>query len=613
MADWTDYLNQVKGFEGFTPRATWDYKQSSNGYGTRAQYPGEVVDRGEADRRLNTEWGQANNQVRAFASDLTPGQEAALTSLTFNAGPGWQKAGLGQAVKAGDWDTARTLFAQYNKAGGEVLPGLVARRNAELSWLGGPPHSTDAPTQQLPPTRQAPPMADEQQDTGILGGLTRAMRSPLFLTGASIFNQAYQPGGNVGAGIMGGLQAAQQANAADLQNLKTQREMQRQQQTDQFWQQLRGAQPPEWAKGLPPALLGIAGQLPPDQAALLITNHIQGTLKQAEPMYQAQLKKAQLEADQPSEEFKVIGKDQYGGDRYGWVNRHTQVVRPADLGATSQNDAHPGMTGEEFLKTLPTSIGTQVKGIAEGRIPYPGAFALKNPYWQRVTEALSRYEPNADANLFRTRYATQKDFATGAMGKNIASFNTALGHMHDLYTQIDGLGNLDTLPILNGPINVIAGATSGTSQAKIDQFNATASKVLAEAEKAFKGTGATVFDMQHARAELNASKSPSSLKATVRKYLDLMESRIEAIGDQYNRGMGVAQPRAALSLLSPKSQKIVAELKKKEVGGGDHMVASPQPAPDPSSAPIPGAKLAPDGRWYVPDPNRPGKFMQVQQ
>jgi hypothetical protein len=34
------YLDAIKGFEGYTPQAQWDYKQSSSGYGTKAQ-PGD--------------------------------------------------------------------------------------------------------------------------------------------------------------------------------------------------------------------------------------------------------------------------------------------------------------------------------------------------------------------------------------------------------------------------------------------------------------------------------------------------------------------------------------------------------------------------------------------
>lgn len=319
------------------------------------------------------------------------------------------------------------------------------------------------------------------------------------------------------------------------------------------------------------------------------------------------------ELEEPQWDVVEIGKDKYGNPIKGWANKRTQEVRPIQPGM-QQAGIDPNLHGEEFLKTLDPQMAATVKAIAEGRQPYPGAFAMKQPYWQKVTEYLSQYEPNADANLYRTRYATQRDIATGKMGQNIASFNTALGHMHDLYKQIDGLGNFDTMPILNGPINAVAGAVSGDAQARINTFNATKQKVIEETTKAFKGTGGTVHDLETAERELSSSASPAALKATVRKYLDLMKSRIEAIGDQYNRGMSAAQPRAAISLLSPHSQKIVSELEGGSGSGhaGNYMVGSPQPAPPPQAAPVDGAKQAPDGHWYLPDPQRPGKYLMVQ-
>jgi lysozyme len=131
------YIDAIKGFEGFTPKAQWDYSQHSNGYGTRALYPGEVIDQQEATDRLHRELGSAASQVDARYPDLPAGQRAALTSLTYNAGPGWMRSGLGAAVGAGDWDTAGRLFLGYNKAGGQVLPGLANRRAAEATWLSG--------------------------------------------------------------------------------------------------------------------------------------------------------------------------------------------------------------------------------------------------------------------------------------------------------------------------------------------------------------------------------------------------------------------------------------------------------------------------------------------
>lgn len=140
------YLDQIKGFEGYTEQPQWDFKQYSSGYGTKAQ-PGEVIDQAEAEKRFSSAIDQAAAHVDSINPNLPPGVRAALTSLTYNAGPGWAQSGLGEAIKAGDLEKARGIFPQYNKAGGEVNNGLVARRGKELTWWDGqpqPPQATPA-------------------------------------------------------------------------------------------------------------------------------------------------------------------------------------------------------------------------------------------------------------------------------------------------------------------------------------------------------------------------------------------------------------------------------------------------------------------------------------
>lgn len=127
----------VKGFEGYAAKAYPDYKQYSVGYGTRATSPNEVIDKAEAERRLQTELGKAKSIVQAFAPNAPPGVQNALTSLTYNAGDKWTRSGLGALVKAGDYQGAQQRLLQYNKAGGVTNTGLVKRRAAEAQWMGG--------------------------------------------------------------------------------------------------------------------------------------------------------------------------------------------------------------------------------------------------------------------------------------------------------------------------------------------------------------------------------------------------------------------------------------------------------------------------------------------
>lgn len=154
------YVTAIQGFEGFTPRAKWDVRQNSNGYGTRARAPGEVIDRAEAALRLDAELGDASARVRSFHPGLDAGTHAALTSLTFNAGPAWMSSGLGSAVKAGDQAGIRQRFAQYTKANGQEMPGLQTRRTAEAGWMGmaapATPAQTQEPTMTIGPGMTAP-------------------------------------------------------------------------------------------------------------------------------------------------------------------------------------------------------------------------------------------------------------------------------------------------------------------------------------------------------------------------------------------------------------------------------------------------------------------------
>lgn len=131
-----NFIGGIKSSEGFEPRARWDYKQYTNGYGTRAAHAGEVIDQATAEQRFNDEIGKAAAIVDSVNPNLDPGTRAALTSLTFNAGSSWVNAGLGQKIRDGDIAGAQQSFLQYNQAGGQVNAGLAQRRQQEVAWFG---------------------------------------------------------------------------------------------------------------------------------------------------------------------------------------------------------------------------------------------------------------------------------------------------------------------------------------------------------------------------------------------------------------------------------------------------------------------------------------------
>src|SRR5438045_1145085 len=115
------YLDAIKATEGYAPSASWDYKQYSSGYGTKAQAGDENIppDQLKAvyEQRFQDEIKRASDHVDSVNPNLPPGVRAALTSLTYNAGPGWSQSGLGDLIRAGDLQGAAGKFLEYNKAG----------------------------------------------------------------------------------------------------------------------------------------------------------------------------------------------------------------------------------------------------------------------------------------------------------------------------------------------------------------------------------------------------------------------------------------------------------------------------------------------------------------
>jgi GH24 family phage-related lysozyme (muramidase) len=128
--------SMIESFESFTPRAHWDFKQYSIGYGTRTDDPDEIagtktIDRAEARRRLNEHVDKVVPAVVRAGQARQWGQNQidAITSFAYNMGAG-QIRNLTANGNRTNQETADMLPA-YNKAGGQKSAGLMRRRSAE--------------------------------------------------------------------------------------------------------------------------------------------------------------------------------------------------------------------------------------------------------------------------------------------------------------------------------------------------------------------------------------------------------------------------------------------------------------------------------------------------
>jgi hypothetical protein len=256
--------------------------------------------------------------------------------------------------------------------------------------------------------------------------------------------------------------------------------------------------------------------------------------------------------------FKVVGKDINGNDIHGFVNGKDQTVKEYQTQGSVRDAGTSSLTGEAYLATIDPGRANQIRAMADGRMAPPGGMALKSPQIQSLMRDVAQFEPGFDFTTWKARNDTRTDLAKGKMGQNVSSFNTAIAHLDSLSRAADGLGN-SRFPLYNTVANMAANATGDDA---VKRFNIAKTAVADELTRAFRGSGGNVHDLVQWEDAINAAGSPKQLHAAIQQAVELLKGRIDAVGDQYNRGMG--KTTDPLTLLSPKAKASFERLS----GGG---------------------------------------------
>ncbi|MEI9967913.1 MAG: lysozyme [Terracidiphilus sp.] len=136
-------LDLIKKSEGFRDRVYLDVAGFPTiGYGhlikPHESFPNGISE-AEAAAILSSDVQEAEQSVaRLVKVALTQGQFAALVDFCFNLGAGrLQGSTLLRELNAGDYQAAARQLLVWDHAGGAVVAGLKARREAELKlWIG---------------------------------------------------------------------------------------------------------------------------------------------------------------------------------------------------------------------------------------------------------------------------------------------------------------------------------------------------------------------------------------------------------------------------------------------------------------------------------------------
>ena len=102
-------------------------------------HPGMTISQREADARLLAKYDDFEHFILVTVSvPLNDNQLGALVCFTYNVGKGaFQSSTLLKKIDSHD-PTAVNEFSKWNKAGGQILPGLVKRRTSEAKLFSTP-------------------------------------------------------------------------------------------------------------------------------------------------------------------------------------------------------------------------------------------------------------------------------------------------------------------------------------------------------------------------------------------------------------------------------------------------------------------------------------------
>jgi len=131
----------LKDAEGFRDKA---YRDSVGvwtvGYGTTRIYgkpveAGQTCTQNEAELWLTADTASVQTAInRSVRAPLRQNQYDALVSFVYNIGiQAFQNSTMLKKLNAGDYSGAAAEFPRWDKAGGQVIPGLHSRRLREQS------------------------------------------------------------------------------------------------------------------------------------------------------------------------------------------------------------------------------------------------------------------------------------------------------------------------------------------------------------------------------------------------------------------------------------------------------------------------------------------------
>jgi hypothetical protein len=214
------------------------------------------------------------------------------------------------------------------------------------------------------------------------------------------------------------------------------------------------------------------------------------------------------------------------------------AARPIEFNVGTLNDRPLGNYHPEVLENETPEMANAVKAIAEGRRAMPTR-ALDKGYNRKVIELVGLYNPQYDQSVFPSRQRTANEFKVGMAARNLTATKTLAGHLEALYESAKKLDN-SGFPAWNELQQKIGSQTpiyGKEYQDAIADYNVKRKAVADEAAKVFAGSTSALADREVWEKKFDVSDPVNVQAQSIRSTVDLIDSRLSALADQYNRGM----------------------------------------------------------------------------
>lgn len=180
-----------------------------------------------------------------------------------------------------------------------------------------------------------------------------------------------------------------------------------------------------------------------------------------------------------------------------------------------------------------------VQAVANGTMKIADAITPRTPYpiRQKFLQSVMQANPSFDSRNYDIEKGVMKEFTSGDAAKNLTAFNTAIEHAGQLQKATDALDNGDIRGM--NKIGNALGYQFGSD--KTTNFNVIKNALSGEISKVFKGGQATDAEIHAVQAPFDAANSPAQLKGAIQSAISLMNSKRDALKQQYSSGKN-AQP-----------------------------------------------------------------------